>query len=100
VLTFGGVIGPGGLMIRYANVPYVYIASGLLLMLASTLGETWSASALCSMAVAHAAGRIRVRVTRPDADGDAAGPGVARRAGGDAGDLWETNTARQQVIWD
>lgn len=49
-----GIVGPGGLMIRYAGTPYIHIVSGLLLMAVSTMGESWAAFGLYMVASAHA----------------------------------------------
>ena len=104
-----GIVGPGGMMIRYAGTPYVHIVSGLLLMGVSTMGESWAAFGLYMVAAAHAlicglayASMDRVgtatlfdmlRLTHADMVLHAVIAVTLAICG-------KMNTARQQVIWD
>jgi hypothetical protein len=104
-----GVVGPGGMMVRYAGTPYIHIVSGLLLIAVSTMGESWAAFGLYMVAAAHALicglayfslDRVGtatlfdvLRLTRADMILHAV-IAVTLAVGG------KMNTARQQVIWD
>jgi hypothetical protein len=104
-----GIVGPGGMMIRYAGTPYIYLASGLALMGVSTMGESWAAFGLYMVAAMHAligglgyASMDRVgtatlfdmiRITRADMVLHAVITVTLAICG-------KMNTARQQVIWD
>jgi hypothetical protein len=104
-----GLFGPGGMMIRYQYVNYLYLASGALLLGFSTMGESWAAFGLYSVAF------LQVLV---------AGLGYMALDRTNTATLFDTlrltqadlvfhvilaislaicgkmNTARQQVIWD
>jgi hypothetical protein len=104
-----GIVGPGGMMIRYAGTPYIHIVSGLLLMGVSTMGESWAAFGLYMVAALHAligglgyASIDRVgtatlfdtfRLTKADMVLHAVITVTLAICG-------KMNTARQQVIWD
>jgi len=104
-----GIVGPGGIIIRYQNVPYIYIVSGVALMAFSTMGESWAAFGLYSVAVLHALiGGLAysqigptgtstlfdvIRLTRADMILHAVIAVTLAICG-------KMNTARQQVIWD
>ena len=104
-----GIVGPGGMMIRYANVPYVYLVSGVLLILFSTMGESWAAFGLYSVAVLHLLlGGLGYSTI--DMSGTATLFGVLRLTRADMvlhaviavglAICGKMNTAKQQLIWD
>lgn len=104
-----GIVGPGGLMIRYAGTPYIHIVSGLLLMAVSTMGESWAAFGLYMVAALHALigglgymsmDRVgtatlfdMLRITQADMILHAVITVTLAICG-------KMNTASQQVIWD
>lgn len=104
-----GIVGPGGLMIRYAGTPYIYIVSGLVLLAVSTMGESWAAFGLYMVAALHALIGVlaymsmdrvgtstlfdTIRLTRADMALHAVITVTLAICG-------KLNTARQQVIWD
>jgi hypothetical protein len=104
-----GIVGPGGMMVRYAGTPYIHIVSGLLLIAVSAMGESWAAFGLYMVAAAHALicglayfSQDRVgtatlfdmlRLTRADMILHAVIAATLAVGG-------KMNTARQQVIWD
>ena len=104
-----GLFGPGGLLVKYPNVPYVHIVSGIILLAASTMGESWAAFGLYSVAFLNALlgglGYMTIDLTHT-----ATLFGVLRLTQADLifhGILavglaicGKMNTARQQVIWD
>jgi hypothetical protein len=104
-----GVLGPDGLVISYAGVPWVYVASGLLLMAFSRIGETWAATGLYTVAFAHLllAGLGYANLNRAGVaslfdvlkltPADLVLHGLIAVSLAVCGKL---NTARQQVIWD
>ncbi len=104
-----GIIGPGGMMIRYAGTPYIYLISGLLLMGVSTMGESWAAFGLYMVAALHALIGVLAYVSM-DRVGTATLFDLLRLTRADMvlhGVITVTlaicgkmNTARQQVIWD
>ncbi|MEO8097518.1 MAG: hypothetical protein ABI811_07430 [Acidobacteriota bacterium] len=104
-----GIVGPGGMLIRYQNVPFLYIVSGLALMAFSTMGESWAAFGLYSVALLHAlVGGLAYTQIGPT--GTSTLFGVLRLTQGDMvlhgviavvlAICGKMNTARQQVIWD
>jgi hypothetical protein len=104
-----GLIGPGGLMIRYAGTPYLHIVSGILLMAVSTMGESWAAFGLYMVAALHAlvgglgyasldrVGTATLFDTIRITQADMILHGVIAVSLAICGKM---NTARQQVIWD
>ena len=104
-----GIVGPGGMMIRYAGTPYIYIVSGLLLMGVSTMGESWAAFGLYMVGALHALicglgymtlDRVgtatlldTIRITQADMILHAVIAVTLAICG-------KLNTARQQLIWD
>jgi hypothetical protein len=104
-----GIVGPGGMMIRYAGTPYIYLVSGALLMGVSAMGESWAAFGLYMVALLHAligglgyAAMDRVgtatlfdliRITQADMVLHAVVAVTLAICG-------KMNTARQQLIWD
>ena len=104
-----GLFGPGGLMVKYPNMPYVHLAFGVILLFASTLGESWAAFGLYSVAFLNAllAGFGYMSI---DFTGTSTLFGVLRLTQPDMifhGILTvglaicgKMNTSRQQVIWD
>ncbi|MEO5924994.1 MAG: hypothetical protein ABIR70_14330 [Bryobacteraceae bacterium] len=104
-----GIVGPGGMMIRYAGTPYIHIVSGVLLLIASTMGESWAAFGLYMVAALQAL-ICGVGYASQDRVGTANLFDVLRLTRADLvfhGVLAVTlaifgkmNTARQQLIWD
>lgn len=104
-----GLFGPGGLLVKYPNMPFVYLAFGLILLLASTMGESWAAFGLYSVAFLNALlagfGYMELDMTQT-----ATLFGVLRLTRADIilhavlvvalAICGKMNTARQQVIWD
>jgi hypothetical protein len=104
-----GLFGPGGLMVKYPNVPFVHLASGVILLLASTMGESWAAFGLYSVAFFNALlcglGYMSLDLTHTSTlfgvlrltQADLVFHAVLAAGLAICGKL---NTARQQVIWD
>lgn len=104
-----GIVGPNGFMVRYPGTPFVHIASGLILIGFSVMGESWAAFGLYSVAFLNAVigglaysslDRVGtatlfdvLRLTQADM---ALHAGIALTAA----ICGKMNTARQQVIWD
>jgi hypothetical protein len=104
-----GIVGPGGLLVKYPGVPFVHIASGVILMGFATMGESWAAFGLYSVALLHAVlaglGYASVDFTQTSTLF-----GVLRLTRGDLvlhavlavglAICGKMNTTKQQVIWD
>ncbi len=104
-----GLFGPGGLMVKYPNMPFVHIASGVILLLVSGMGESSAAFGLYMVAFFNALlvllGYLAVDATQTSTLFD-----VLRLTRADLflhGVLavglaicGKMNTARQQVIWE
>lgn len=104
-----GIFGPGGMLLKYPNVGFVQIGFGVILLAASSMGESTAAFGLYSVAFLNAlvAGLAYMSI---DFTGTATLFEALRYTQADMifhGVLAVTlavcgkmNTARQQVIWD
>lgn len=104
-----GLFGPGGLMVKYPNMPFVHIASGVILLAVSGMGESSAAFGLYMVAFFNALlaglGYMSVDLTHTSTLF-----GVLRLTQADLifhavlavglAICGKMNTARQQVIWE
>lgn len=104
-----GMFGPGGLLVRYAYVPFLHIGSGVILLAFSRMGESWAAFGLYIVAALNAlVACLGYAALEPY--GSAYLFGAIRLTTADLvfhlviavalAVCGKLNTARQQVIWD